>query len=111
LQFSQMKMQLKSQEVMEGLLEMLADWAKASSSNHARPVTLRFDSFVVEFASHLTLSAADHVHILWAHLTMGTQSCSNLQNTFWCAVQQQSAEHVWTPHYPGAGPQQPEAYL
>ena len=60
--------------------------------------TLRYDSFVVEYASHLTLSAADHVAVLWAHLTHSThKSCSGLCDGFWCAAATCACVHRVTP--------------
>jgi hypothetical protein len=59
-----------------------------SDDKLTRNFSLRYASFVVEYASHLTLSAADHVHVLWAHLTSATakgKSCSQLTDGFWCA--------------------------
>ena len=97
LQYAQMKVQYKSKAVFDTLLRELrtAVAAKilykegADESKRRREDDVNFEmlyrSFVVEFTSHLTLSAADHVHILWAHLQHTAQNlCSKIDEGFWC---------------------------
>ena len=99
LQYAQMKVQYKSKAVFDTLLRELrtAVAAKilyregADESKRRREDDMNFEmlycSFIVEFTSHLTLSAADHVHILWAHLQHTAQNlCSKIDEGFWCAI-------------------------
>jgi hypothetical protein len=87
---SQMKVQFKSPEKTGELLDKLEQWIEHNTlapASRRDGVSLRFDSFVVEYASHLTLSAADHVHVLWAHLTGAAhKSAERLHAGFWCAI-------------------------
>ena len=81
LQYAQMKVRYKSDEVMETLLEELATAVRAVDSDFE----LLYRSFTVEYTSHLTLSAADHVHAVWAHLlSLQDKRCKSLHEGFWC---------------------------
>jgi hypothetical protein len=82
LQFSQMKVQFKSPENLGQMLSRLKSWICRSTAQ--AKFDMHYNSFVVEYASHLTLSAADHVHVLWAHLTAGNKkTCKHLHDGFW----------------------------
>lgn len=84
LQHSQMKVRYKSPEVMETLLDELAAAVQAVDSDFE----LQYRSFTVEYTSHLTLSAADHVHAVWAHLlNIKHKRCKSLHEGFWCAAE------------------------
>jgi hypothetical protein len=101
LQYAQMKVQYKSKAVFDSLLRELrtavaakilykdgADESKRGKEDEV-PFEMVYRSFIVEFTSHLTLSAADHVHILWAHLQHTSQNlCSKIDEGFWYAPQQ-----------------------
>jgi hypothetical protein len=81
LQFSQMKVQYKSDETLHDILEQLESYMTIPAQESWTPV---YRSFVVEFTSKLTLSAADHVHALWALLTHGAQQPeARLDHGFW----------------------------
>lgn len=75
-----MKVRYKSSEVMDTLLNELASAVRAVDSDFE----LQYRSFTVEYTSHLTLSAADHVHAVWAHLlNMQNKRCRSLHEGFW----------------------------
>lgn len=108
MQFSQMKVQFKNANIIDGLLEMLGEWlgGAAGGGGGGGAPSLRYDSFAVEYSSRLTLSAADHVYALWAHLTAETAACASLTTTVWCAAPRHPASpaeqtnlvhapHVW----------------
>ena len=84
MQYSQMKVQFKDANLLDGLLEMLGEWLGGPAGGAAP--RLHYYSFAVEYGSRLTLSAADHVHALWAHLTAETASCARLTSTVWCGT-------------------------
>lgn len=76
-----MKVRYKSSEVMDTLLEELSTAVRAVDSDFE----LLYRSFTVEYTSHLTLSAADHVHAVWAQLlNTQDQRCKSLHAGFWC---------------------------
>lgn len=101
LQYAQMKVQYKSKAVFDTLLRELRTAVAAKilykdgldESKGRREDDVDFEllyrSFVVEFTSHLTLSAADHVHILWAHLQHTSHNlCCKIDEGFWCESKQ-----------------------
>jgi hypothetical protein len=99
LQYAQMKVQYKSKAVVDTLLnelgvavaERMKDKESAEDSRRKKDAApdfpMHYSSFVVEYTSHLTLSAADHVHIVWAHLQNTKHKlCSKMHEGFWCEL-------------------------
>lgn len=77
-----MKVQFKSPENMGAMLSRLKSWICRSTAQ--AKFAMHYNSFAVEYASHLTLSAADHVLVLWAHLSAGNKkTCKHQHDGFW----------------------------
>ena len=87
---SQIKMQFKTEEIVAQLHDELEGWLYKFNPHIDKKDRsgLRYASFVVEYGSQLALSAADHVHIIWAHLTdaAAVTACTQQLAGFWCAA-------------------------